>query len=50
MKPVYSVLYVADDEIHKIGPFDSEEAAWEWLKKKERKVEFDIETCLCFDA
>jgi len=42
MKKVYSILYV-DREIFKIGPFDSEEAAWEWLKdEKKRKAEFDI--------
>jgi heme-degrading monooxygenase HmoA len=44
MKKIYSILYTADDEIFKVGPFDSEEAACEWMKSKEGKAQFDIET------
>jgi hypothetical protein len=43
MKKVYSILYVAHDEAFKIGPFDSEKAAWKWLNDgRKRREEFDI--------
>ena len=41
MKKIYSILYVAHNEAFKIGPFDSEKAAWAWLND-ERRAEFDI--------
>jgi hypothetical protein len=43
MKPVYSVLYIARGELFKIGPFNSEKAAWAWLNDgKKRREEFDV--------
>lgn len=38
----YSVLYVADNDIYKVGPFESEAVADEWVRSEGVK-EFEID-------
>lgn len=39
----WTILYAADGEVHSIGPFSSEDAAYEGASKAQTDGEFDID-------